>query len=83
MSGVVLKRLFLDGIQFWNSDGLCNRYARASDELIRVAKELRAELEELKVAPNPFASFISTVHNNQEFEKFLEHSASPDRGEGI
>lgn len=71
-------RLFLDGIG-WRS-GLCSRFMHAADDLIHAAKTLNSALEMFKKAPDPFAALVSTAHNNQEFEKFLEHpGAEPDK----
>jgi hypothetical protein len=46
---------------------------QAADDLIKVAKDLRSDLEAFEKAPDPFAALVSTVHNNKEFERFLEH----------
>lgn len=69
MSSVALKTW---AWPFWRS-GLCSRYMQAADDLIKVAKDLRSDLEAFEKAPDPFAALVSTVHNNQEFERFLEH----------
>ncbi len=80
MTGIAM-RMFLEGPGWRN--GLCSRYKAATDELIHVARELRHDLERFKQAPDPFAALVSTVHNNQEFGKFLEHLVDTGTKPGV
>jgi hypothetical protein len=61
-----MARFFLEGFRL---DGLCLRYRHEADELIHVARTLRADLEQFKRAPDPFGALVSTVYNNSQFEK--------------
>ena len=55
-------------------NGQYSRFVHETGELISTARELRAELEVHKEAPDPFGSLLSTMHNNREFEKFSDHA---------
>ncbi len=74
-------QVFLNGTG-WRT-GLCSRFIRAADELTHTAKDLRSHLEKFEKAPDPFAALVSTVHNNQEFEKFLEHPVDTGTKPGV
>ena len=74
MNRLNLRRFILDGVHHLSPDGLCNKYIHAADDLVRVAKDLRRDLAIFKMAPDPFAALVSTVHNNQEFDKFMDHA---------
>ncbi len=74
-------RFFLHGIGWEN--GLCSRFMSAADDLISVAQTLRGDLEQFRKAPDPFAALVSTVHNNQEFEKYAEHLVDTGTKSGV
>lgn len=81
MNSSTALRFILDGTN-WRS-GLCSRFAQSSDDLIKAAKDLRYDLEEFKKSPNPIGSLVATAHNNQEFEKFLEHPVDTGTNPGV
>lgn len=57
-------------------NGAYSRFVQEADELIAAARELRTAVEAHKEAPDPFSNLVSSMFNNHEFEKFLEHPES-------
>ena len=63
--------------------GLCEQFERAVDELTHEAKALNSYIEVHKRAEVPFASVLSTMWNNHQWAKFIEHPVDGGNGSGV